>query len=302
MKNLIIIGNGFDLAHNIASKYSDFQKYICRTDLIVSLEKYIYSDDLWNSFEYALSTLDYDQLKDDNSEYYISYADDNWSESANHDYQEMIGENLQFANEIAIKLKEWILELKTNVEKLETVENILNDMDGSCKFLSFNYTDTLEITYNVPRGKILYIHGKAIEDLELIVGHNDDSFWTKDKTEIENMSYQDYERYMETERDRDFREVEAENEIINYFKSTYKDTNKIIDENIEFFNSLDDCEKIYVLGHSLSDIDINYFKKINSCVSSKCVWCISTFGESDKRNKMDFTKNLGIESFSFVNL
>lgn len=42
-KNLFIIGNGFDLAHNIPSKYSDFQKYIRSLYMTEELIDYSYS-------------------------------------------------------------------------------------------------------------------------------------------------------------------------------------------------------------------------------------------------------------------
>lgn len=69
-------------------------------ELIERLEKYIPSEDLWSCFEEALGTLDYEQLQEDNSSYLIGYGDDNWRDSANHDYQYMIQEELNFTNDI----------------------------------------------------------------------------------------------------------------------------------------------------------------------------------------------------------
>lgn len=33
MKRLFIIGNGFDIAHNLPTKYADFKKFLEKTDI-----------------------------------------------------------------------------------------------------------------------------------------------------------------------------------------------------------------------------------------------------------------------------
>lgn len=38
-------------------------------------------------------------------------------------------------------------------------------------FLTFNYSDTLESLYKIPNERILYLHGKANTDDELVLGH-----------------------------------------------------------------------------------------------------------------------------------
>ena len=115
LSRLIIIGNGFDLAHGLHTKYSDFMEYLCsyekepeiicdrfvRLDSISprdqekhhfyeAISKYIPEQNLWSSFEEALSFLDYEQIQEDNSCYLLGYGDDNWRDSANHDFQYMI--------------------------------------------------------------------------------------------------------------------------------------------------------------------------------------------------------------------
>ena len=60
----------------------------------------------------------------------------------------------------------------------------------------------------------------------------------------------------------------------------------IIKENILFFDSLSKISTIYVLGHSLSEIDIDYFEKIKSIVLSNAYWHISYYNENDKNNRV----------------
>lgn len=210
-KRLVIIGNGFDRFHDIKSSYWDFKEYLSevgKTYFMDALEKYIDSDELWCSFESALAKLDYDSLMDDNSCYMLSYSDENWKDSAHHDYQYMIENELDFSDDIPMHLKEWILSLDTKRKAILNHELINNDS----VFLNFNYTDTLEKTYEINRRNILYIHGKAKEDGRLIVGHGDKTS-TEDKIKHEFSSEEEKEVYYEYMSGLDVRQLEAD-EII----------------------------------------------------------------------------------------
>ena len=109
MKRLVITGNGFDLAHGLPTKYSDFKEYLnCyerdlglsrqylhftgtserhqhKSSFYEAISKYIPESVLWSSFERALSLLDDEQLQEDNRCYLLGYSDENWSDSAHHD-------------------------------------------------------------------------------------------------------------------------------------------------------------------------------------------------------------------------
>ena len=96
LSRLVVIGNGFDLAHGLHTKYSDFMKYLCsyekppqiiydrfvlldsvsaqdqeRHRFYEAIGKYIPEEDLWSSFEEALGFLDYEQIQEDNSCYFL---------------------------------------------------------------------------------------------------------------------------------------------------------------------------------------------------------------------------------------
>ena len=60
MKNLYIIGNGFDKHHEVPSGYWDFHKWLKEKnpELVEQIDElYGYSDDLWGNFEVELATL-----------------------------------------------------------------------------------------------------------------------------------------------------------------------------------------------------------------------------------------------------
>lgn len=159
--------------------------------------------------------------------------------------------------------------------------------------MNFNYTDTLERIYDIPEDKILYIHGKALRDDKLIVGHHAINRFQEGSIPAFNAP-EEHGKYLTIE-DEDVRIVEALEIIKDYFRVTYKDTESIIEKNRYFFKSLADITEVFILGHSLSDIDMEYFVKVRECVSPWCRWYISYYSEDDKCNIEWLAKKLNIE-------
>ena len=315
MNRLVIIGNGFDIAHGLPTKYSNFMKYLCsyekeqevifdryvRLDSVSlqdqerhcfydAISKYIPEQDLWSSFEDALSILDDKQLQDDNFCYLLGYGDENWRDSAHHDFQYMVGEALSFASDIPRYFSKWISGINTHVCSIVPT-NIIN---SNYLFLNFNYTDTLESVYGIPVGHILYIHGKALRGDNLILGHHDDTLFQDEpipqfQSEEERGIYYEY-----TE---DLRITEAREIIKAYFRGTYKDTTSIIQQNQAFFYSLNSISEVYILGHSLSAIDFEYFLEIKKYVPLTCKWSISYHSGEDYYNAQNFISILGIQNY-----
>ena len=253
--------------------------------------QYIPEDSLWTSFEEALAELDEEHLQDDNSCYLLGYGDENWRDSAHHDYQYMIGETLSFASDIPQYFRKWICSIDTCVAPIMPAHIV----DKNNLYLSFNYTDTLEKVYNIPTENILYIHGKACCGDDLIVGHHSDDL-VQDESEPQFDTEEERQIYYDNY-DEDVRETEARRIIKSYFKSTYKDTSKIIKNNHCFFNSLSTIDEIYIYGHSLSKIDFEYFDEIHKCVVQKCHWFISYHDDNSYRNAVGFVDRLNLQSY-----
>lgn len=310
MSRLVVIGNGFDLAHGLHTKYSDFMEYLCsyekkpnmiddrfsvstqdqeRHRFYEAIRKYIPEQDLWSSFEEALGFLNCKQVQDDNSCYFLDYGDDNWHDSANHDFQYMISEDLSFATNISRYFSEWILHINTSVQPILS-SSVLN---GNCLFLNFNYTDTLEKVYSIPASNILYIHGNALRGNNLILGHHDATLFQGKAIPAFNAA-EEHGMYME-DIEEDFRLQEAKEIIKDYFRKTYKDTASIIRYYQSFFNSLVTVNEVYIFGHSLSEIDFDYFAEIKRNVLSTCQWYISYHGDSN--NVQNFIRRLNIKNF-----
>lgn len=54
-------------------------------------------------------------MQEENASYYLDYGDENWKDSANHDFQFMIEQDLAFASYIPYYFKKWIEQIDTNV-------------------------------------------------------------------------------------------------------------------------------------------------------------------------------------------
>jgi hypothetical protein len=147
-KRLYIIGNGFDVYHGINSKYSNFRDFVEKNnyDLFRELDEYFDTDDLWSDFEETLAYINTDRIIDEASNFLERYGSEDWSEYDNFAYQNEIERRVNF---ITIDLKrlftEWILQLVLPPESIEKKIQI----EKNSKFISFNYTDTLERLYRV---------------------------------------------------------------------------------------------------------------------------------------------------------
>lgn len=80
--------------------------------------------------------------------------------------------------------------------------------------------------------------------------------------------------------------------VDDYYNEAKKDTDKIICENGDYFTSLTDIKYIYVLGHSLSKVDLPYFRKIHE--QNSAVWYVSYLDLNDKERFMKILNDIGI--------
>jgi hypothetical protein len=275
---LYIIGNGFDIHHGIKSRYSDFKIYVYNKDkeLFDALGKYFNPDELWSDFEETLAYLDTDTIKDDKSGFIKSYGAEDWSDAYHHDYQYEIQQTIDLVTvRLRIHFTEWILQLNPPPKPILILDN-------NSRFLTFNYTSTLENTYGIKSENILYIHNKAINSSSLLIlGHS--------RRPLKENKF----RRMNDE-DTDVRVVEGNVILDKYFETTYKNTETIIRENQAFFNDLKDVDEVFILGHSISDVDIKYFQLIKSKVKECTIWTVSYYEQEQKLiNKLKVV-NLGV--------
>ncbi|ATS64255.1 MULTISPECIES: bacteriophage abortive infection AbiH family protein [Xanthomonas] len=247
---LFVIGNGFDLHHGIPSGYEHFRDFVETHDRGVfdAVEQYLRPSSNWSDMEAALAGVDPDEILEDLGHFMAPYGADDWSDSGHHDFQyevDLLVERL--STELRRLFGLWIrqLQIPTQIPSHQTVQVL----DPTGAFLSFNYTTTLTLAYGIPRERILYIHGCADQvDQELILGHAwkpGDRRPLNDRPDVAEL---------------DTRLTEVHDILDSYFDSTFKPSEKLIRENRNFFDRLSSIQEVYILGHSLADVDAPYFK------------------------------------------
>lgn len=236
---LFIIGNGFDLAHGLHSKYSDFAKYCKSTEYYKCLYELLplefpklstNSSELWANFEEALGSPDIEYIK-------------------NH-------QNVD-KGELNVALRDWVNELKDKINEIQPMDCIkktIQTYPEAC-YISFNYTDTLELLYKVESKNILHIHGYiSRNDVDAsaafagyLYGHNlNDEEISKMFNAVSDKNYNIYNII----------------EHIRHFRKTV-DAVHAPDSVLEAFLQPLSIDNIVVIGHSLGVMDQDYFKKIN---------------------------------------
>jgi hypothetical protein len=286
-ESLYIIGNGFDIYHGLRSRYSDFKNYLSGSDPTVHdlVDEFIPLNGNWSDLEQALADIDVDHVVDYASQFFVPYGAEDWSD---HDHQAYQGEVDKIVTGLSEGLKtrftDWIVRL--DIPSGAEVGVKILDLDKAAKYLTFNYTSILSRIYEVPRANVLFIHGDAgSQNQDIVLGHA----WNptgipslNDVTEPESL---------------DPRVMEG-NELINdYFGRTFKNTSSIIDANKSFFSSLSEISNIYILGHSLSDVDIAYFKAIIQNIDTdKVHWRISHNGDNELAKHRNTMNALGIDT------
>lgn len=140
-------------------------------------------------------------------------------------------------------------------------------LESQGRFLTFNYTDTLEKVYDIPNSNILYIHGSRAEaDDKYIMGHN-------------NIKPDDLH---DTLNDELYFEQDTKNNIIGWMNELHKDTSYIINHNTAFFRSLSELSYIVIKYHSVNQVDWSYFDEVQKSVRPDALWIFHYHSSEDK--------------------
>ncbi len=310
MNNLYIIGNGFDIYHGLDTKYSSFGGYLKKYHSIIYdylIEYYGFSDVnaeykskgadvLWSEFEETLALLDSETVLEAFSD---SLARPGSSEFRDRDWGTFSIDIELIIKELTDNLFEAFKKFILNVKYPELLNSKRLPLIKEALYLTFNYTDTLERYYEVNEKNILYIHGKAeLDDNDLILGHgvNPDNFEIEDDKPPDGLSSEEYEQWSDQMTDNYDHSYElGKQEMLGYFLKTFKETKSIIHENESFFENLNEITNVVILGHSLSDVDMPYFKKVFDSISKNSQWSASYYCECEKHSHMNVMNDLGIK-------
>ncbi len=281
---MYIIGNGFDLKHGMSTKYSDFKRWLFdngRIDVILELQKAFPAQNgdayiLWSDFEKALGLYDINVVL-------------NWSWEDLYITEVSIGGQVFGAPGFLLNTRlpdiwseafiEWVCSISIPNSSKEFALN------RCAFFLSFNYTDTLEVLYGIPEESIIHIHGRASLKEKLVVGHN---------REIDPGDYWNDSLDMRENNERMQRLMD-----MNELRKPYWE---IMERNRCFFQKLGSVRDVFVLGHSCAEVDVPYFRKVKESVDSEAIWHFLPYGEKDRYRIMNLLKMLHIDHLHTVGI
>ncbi|VYU04618.1 hypothetical protein [Clostridium tertium] len=325
MNKLILIGNGFDLAHGLQTSYSAFAEKNIKNPVIIEFHKLVkelgseipFLDDegkvkdiTWYSFEENIERL--------SSWMFHKNFDDNLTQK---DYDE-IDKNMFQYNKIFEELSDllfYYLENEFSSKKIQVLDRVKKEITEDTYIISFNYTDTIKMytsNYN-------FIHGSIQDDKKIILGfargdvsdlstNNYIKYWKevlKEKLNflrfLNNNNYENIEELME-----EFNphlmcmfsgkggyQFPIKKDEEGEFYDTSSASKPILDyaESTGFFPAVDksnygDVEEIVIMGHGLES-DIHYINSIfEKSTSLKRVKLFTYDGESSK--EIERKKNL----------
>ena len=274
-RTLFIIGNGFDLAHGMKTRYGDFRRWLVengRIDVIEELqsayparmgENFL----LWSDFEKALGQYDI-------------YKVINWS------WEDLFLTQFSIGGQ-RFDSPNFFLETQLNhiinsafsawARHIQLADKAVCQLPVDALYVTFNYTDTLETLYHISAEQVLHIHGRASVNEDLIVGHNH---------QINPSDYWD---------DRiDMRENNERMQRLCDINDLCKPFDRIIESNKPFFQRMKVVKDVYVKGHSCGEIDYPYFKKIKSSVAKDAQWHFEPYTSEDELRIEKMNKELRI--------
>lgn len=291
---LFIIGNGFDLMHGVQSRYTNFRDSISKKNsLRTILETFLKVDDVWADFEDALGHLDVRVLLDDDQidmwlGGYGAYDPDASAADFLAATEVIMEPAFDIMHNLPRRFRMWIESLRVSSE-----DRPLAGLITDSKVLCFNYTEFIENLYGVAHKNVCYIHGcrkkqKGHPKEELILGHRPVDQYIGEAPRKYRRRYPARKQYLiDAARETALRYLDW------YDEQTTKDCGRIIQSHQAFFEGLQDVEQIVVIGHSLSPVDWDYFRRVHaSCPDA--LWYVSYYGEKDLKNCQALIAQLGI--------
>lgn len=274
MTTLYIIGNGFDLWHGLPTRYSDFYEH-SRT-LLDDVSRYFNldgDDRPWADFETDLGTYNWMALFHEYN--FTNPSSESFRVSETYSLEDELQERSDdLHRSIAEGFEGWV----DGIDVTSASPRMTFEEDAS--FITFNYTDTLQCVYGVPDCRILHIHGKA-ERGHLVFGHG---------VEIGD-SEPELDERGDSNRDMFTNSKNAARYPLMAFR---KNTAQVLEDCGEFFTRLQELTHIEVIGHSLSDVDLPYFRELADRHRG-CKWTVWCFDLAEREHLQQQLTSCGVD-------
>ena len=316
MSKLYIIGNGFDLAHGLETQYKHFRRFLLKNEeqFLCDLERlYGYypfdpddyhipadkqadmikrydamiEDQLWNTYEDSLGKPNEEEIQGICETAADSLKDIEFGgieDTLNAHYEEQF----RFVEKLQDYVFTWAkqIDLSTASIRKKALRNNAQDW-----FLTFNYTPVLETVYGINSSRICHIHGVILPyDLynRPVIGHGNREAkewhekWQKECADLFDEAGSSMNRA-----------------FVKFYQRTYKDVDHAMTHHAAFFKGLAGINEVLVIGHSVNQIDIPYYKKIIK-ENPAAVWKVYYYKDSEKPNMEQTLKNLGIKNYTMI--
>lgn len=273
MRTLYVIGNGFDLAHGLPTKYEDFHKWLQKNGYqqFIDMFEQLYNNVLdtkgkWCDIERALGEYDLNEVYEWDMNYQYCNTDLT-------SYQ--LCKNVKT---VVVSLQNLLIEWAQSIQlaNVKKIQNIYKIEKENSVFLSFNYTKTLERVYGIGESSILHIHGDVDNPNNIIIGYKGKHYQSRDDVPFTSMNEKEKAKLI------------IHNELRRYIK----DTTYQIEKNHLFFDSLTDVKYVNVIGHSCADVDKPYFDRITDSIKEDALWSLYYHDINEKNYFEDFIEVL----------
>ena len=132
---------------------------------LTHFDRNIVEDNYWSEFEEILGSIEVLELAEEHRDWSTTR---DYSGKPNSEILKM----LEFGVKINLYILPWMKNInKKEIPKLEKNKKIEALIQKDSEFLNFNYSQTLEMIYNIDVTKILHIHGTPPR--KLIIGHSE---------------------------------------------------------------------------------------------------------------------------------
>ena len=301
MRNrMFIIGNGFDLAHALPTRFDpDFKEFAEAYEQWDFWGRYqTEQENIWSDFENLLAHPDINTLEEIFNGYAPNYLSDRESDRDAIIYQVELNGRLNDALTAFANNAEQVM--KERVNKISYLENII---DSEACYLNFNYTHTLKHVYGISAKQVLHIHGEVGMN-NLALGYPEGSFkpepYLYDVRQKGRGPYAEMDPKEYIEKIDDYYTRTAYTNLLDKCKSFSKEIR--IDLLAEFLNERQsEIEEFIVYGHSCG-IDFDYFHYL-ICRYSKAMWKFFVRGEEQKTNVIkNIVDGFAITKFEIIEI
>lgn len=293
---LFIIGNGFDLAHRLPTRFDpDFREIAEKNESNPYFWELYQSTEpnIWSDFENLLAKPDFNSLAEIFEYYAPDYSSDRESDRDGIILEAEMSGNLkesleEFANQAEGKL--------ANITPQRFFEDLFTNGE---LYINFNYTHTLEQVYGIEIDRVLHVHGEAGNE-NLLLGYPEGDFSPEDIHEdirqkgrgpYRDTSIKEYINSLE-----DYYVRTAHEILINKVESFKKEFKIELVE--EFLSGHKLINEIIVYGHSCA-IDFPYFEYLN-VTFPLANWKFFSFDERTIMNIEMMVCHIGIRNYSVV--